>query len=1285
MNSRNKKILLYVTSSILWCFCAVVNADYNLSEEPISLKVGVHPNLFLTFDDSGSMSWMHVPDNLGNSSGVRNSRRYKSSAFNPMYYNPTVTYEIPRDKNGNLYVTTFTSAELNGYRPSSSSNRIDLSGDYRPGCYYEAHRTSKVNDYDSNPSAPGWSACSHWYVNHPAADVNAINGTSDTWRKGSAYYYDFDTTNSGCNGTTSDEDCYDLVIVTATSGKDKNNDGSISAAEADERQNFANWFSFYRNRTLAAQSAAMLSFRTLSPDVRVAWHALSLCGNFNTSCEDQYGTYYDNRIKTFAGSHRDDFFDWMSHVPNNRGSTPLRRAFVRVGDELSTTGVNSPYAKEPGVTTLPEYACRASYHIVMTDGIWNGSISSVGNQDNSSHTLPDTKSYDPTKPYANVFKDSASNSLADVAFKYWRTDARSTINNELSPYIPVPDIADAEAEYWNPKNDPATWQHLVNFTVGFGMRTFLTNPQYGDNTFDTINGDYDLLVSGTKTWPSAASNSSNNSYDLWHAAINSRGEFFSADNPNDLVDAFNTILSRIAARQGSISAPAANAFTLNTLDGIYSAYYDSGDWTGQIIKTNVCVVGGNIILSGIVGGIACGSQAWNAQTLLDAKTYTTRAIKFNSGSGSSPTLSDFNWTNIQLDSTRLALLNINPDTLLPDARAQDRVNYLRGDRTNENNTNNFRVRSHVLGDIIHSSPVFIGAPNLYELDALEGGSAYASFKTTWASRDELIYVGSNDGMLHAFRADNGQEQFAFIPSVLFPKLSQLTNPGYSHTYFIDGRMTSTDVYIDPDGDGTSEWRTVLVGTFRGGAQGMYALDVTDPNDIKLLWEIDDSMDNGLGFLYGKPQIARLHDDDAATDDKSGGGVWSVVIGNGINSTASDANVSGTGNALLYVIDLSTGQLIEKYDTGAGTLSSRPNGILTPTLVDKDGDLITDFAYAGDLQGNVWRFDFSVIRELPSIYTAPTAKSATKVYQAKDYSGTLQPITAKLSVTPQNEGLGYIIMFGTGKYFEAIDASIDTTHIQSVYGVLDPFVSSSNRTLTSSYSDGKALGTVTREDLQEQTIEKLRLGTSFGNGYTGDVKEFSEHKFCWVGGSCGTNVKNSTTAVLPATNAKNPRQRYGWYLDFIDNRVINCTISNATLADNCYNGTSSGTASGEILVSDFAIRNNIIFFQSKVPNDDPCTIGADHWLYALDAQTGASTLGDVFDVNLDGLVDSGDRATTSPRIISGVKISGTEGSEDGPTLVGDHVIINTSGGSGPTTIKFDYGRGYGGRKSWIQLR
>ena len=1269
MNTRVKTLLLSCIGAITLGISMVVSADYNLSEEPISLKVGVNPNIFLTFDDSGSMSWMHVPDNLATTSTIRNSRRYKSSAFNPMYYNPMVTYEIPRDKNGNLYTTSFTSAELNGYKPTSSGNRINLSNYYRPGCFFNAHNNSKSGYYDSNPSAPGWSSCGNWYVNHPSADVNAINGTNDKWRKGKAYYYDFDASNAGCNGTTGDDDCYDLVIVGSNTGKDRNGDGTVSSSEADERQNFANWFSFYRNRTLAAQSAAMLSFRTLSQDVRVSWHALTRCKYFNTSCKDQNGTVYDNRIKTFSGTHRDNFFDWMSRVPDYQGSTPLRTAFIRVGEELKKTGVNSPYAKEPGVTTSPEYACRASYHIAMTDGVWNTDSVSIGNVDNTNQystsiVMPGGNDYDRTEAYANVFKDSASNTLSDIAFKYWMTDARTDINNELSPYIIEPNSSDADAEYWNPKNDPATWQHLVNFTVGFGLGTFLTNPKYGDHTFDAINGDYDDLVNGTKTWPSASSNSNNNPYDLWHAAINSRGEFFSADNPNDLVEAFDTILSRIAARQGSISAPAANAFTLNTLDGIYSAYYDSSEWTGRLVKTDVTIVSGNILI---------GTQAWDAQALLDNKTYTSRNIKFNSGTGTNPNLVVFNWSNIQTDTIKQGLLDINPDTLSTDGRAEDRVNYIRGDRTNENNTNNFRVRSHLLGDIVHSSPIFIGAPSLYELDTLGGN--YNNFKQTWANRDELIYVGSNDGMIHAFRADNGQEQFAFIPSVLFTKIGRLTDPGYSHTYFVDGRMTSTDVYIDHDRNSTTpkEWRTVLVGTFRGGAQGMFALDVTDPSNINLLWEIDDSMDNELGYLYGKPQIARLHNGD-----------WGVVIGNGINNTESDANISGTGNAVVYVVDLATGLLVEKFDTGAGTLSSRPNGILTPTLVDKNGDLITDYVYAGDLQGNVWRFDFTSIRTLPSTYTNPTAKSATKIYQAKDYSGTLQPITAKLSVTPHNSGIGFIILFGTGKYFETTDASIDTSNIQSVYGVLDPFTSSGNA-FSATYNDGTALAAIDREDLQEQTMEKVRIGVSVGNGQTGDIKEFSKHPFCWVGDSnCPSNVKNSTTAVSPATNAKNPRKRYGWYIDFIDNRIISCTDNQATSIDNCYNGTASGTASGEISVSDFAIRNNILFFQTKIPNEDPCKVGADHWLYALFAQTGASPLNDVFDVNFDGVVDSNDRAATDPYIVSAVKITGTEGSEDAPTMVGDQVIINTSSGT-PRVMKANYGRGYGGRKSWIQLR
>ncbi|MCL3028152.1 type 4a pilus biogenesis protein PilY1, partial [Klebsiella pneumoniae] len=253
-------------------------------------------------------------------------------------------------------------------------------------------------------------------------------------------------------------------------------------------------------------------------------------------------------LRDFTGQHRVNFFNWLENLSVN-GGTPLRQAMTRAGEFLKKTGVNGPYAYRPGTQTAPEYSCRGSYHILMTDGLWNNDSASVGNADSTSRSLPDGKSYSSQTPY----RDGTSNTLADQAFHYWATDARPDIDDNIKPYIPYPDQANPSAEYWNPRNDPATWQHMVTYTLGLGLTTSLTSPRWEGSTFS---GGYNDIVAGNLSWPSASNNSANNVYDLWHAAVNSRGEFFSADSPDQLVAAFQDILNRISGKDLPASRPA---------------------------------------------------------------------------------------------------------------------------------------------------------------------------------------------------------------------------------------------------------------------------------------------------------------------------------------------------------------------------------------------------------------------------------------------------------------------------------------------------------------------------------------------------------------------------------------------------------------------------------------------------------------------------------------------------------------------------------------------------------
>ncbi|TYT27637.1 pilus assembly protein [Luteimonas viscosa] len=318
------------------------------------------------------------------------------------------------------------------------------------------------------------------------------------------------------------------------------------------------------------------------------------------------------------------------------------------------------------------------------------------------------------------------------------------------------------------------------------------------------------------------------------------------------------------------------------------------------------------------------------------------------------------------------------------------VNYLRGDRSEEqSNGGDFRDRRSVLGDIVNSQPTFVGAPNgrLFAGQTFPGASAYAGFAAGQATRTPVIYVGANDGMLHAFNADTGAELFAFVPTEGMSKLhgeGGYTDPDYEHAYTVDGALTAADWF-----NGTS-WRTVVVGTMGRGGKSVFALDVTDPASPSLLWERTASE---LGNNLGQPIVAQVASND-----------WRVLVGNGPNSS--------DGEARLVSIGLGTG-MVSSITTGVGG----DNGLSGINAWSTSGNGIFDTAYAGDLRGNLWKFNLA-------------AGTATLLFAAGDS----KPITVTPLVARNPRTLQTWLFFGTGRYLNSADLS--NKDVQTWYGLID---------------------------------------------------------------------------------------------------------------------------------------------------------------------------------------------------------------------------------------------------------
>ncbi|MEQ1668106.1 MAG: PilC/PilY family type IV pilus protein, partial [Sulfuriferula sp.] len=879
---KKNTLALAVTSSLMVIMGNVhaVTTPISISATPLYITVNVAPNIVVTLDDSGSMSQAFAPDSL---SSLTSTKRFKAASFNPLYYNPNVVYSPPKKSNGSSYPNSaYSAAWINGF--DSTRGTRNLSNTYVTTSY--------------NPSS---------------------TSISVTGSQGPAYYYIYDPVAMAATCTTpstTTDGCYKQYYVTSA-----------------EQQNFANWYSYYRTRNLAVSSGAMLAFAGLDSNVRVAWQGLLTCTTFGTNCvgwsSSQSTASRDNRIRVFTGAQKDNFYTWASRLPTY-STTPLRTAMKRAGDYYKTTGVASPYANIPQTTDAPEYSCRKNYHVMMTDGIWNDGITltAPANADNATTTLPQSvlgiSSYTPNAP----FKDSNSSSLADYAFYYWANDLVPGLTNNVGQYIPDNTGTDIQ-KFYNAKNDPATWQHMVNFTVGLGLEDTLVSTTtnsgwYGDTyASNNINTDgYAALVGGTKTWPATSSNASpGNVYDLWHAALNSRGQFFSVDTPASIGTAFTSIVNTILASTPSAASLAANSTKLDTGTAIYQAKFNSTDWSGLLQAYQINTDG------------TVGALQWEASSLLPtASSRNLYTINNVSGTGLAFTTTNF----ASLSTSQQANLNTTLSGTT-DTKGLDRVNWLRGDQTKElKNGGTFRNRTNVLGDIINSDPAFIqntdfGYTSL-PASALEA-SSYATFNATNASRIPMLYAGSNDGILHGFRADltdanSGYEIFGFVPAAVYPNLSKLTDPAYSHGYYVDGAPTVGDAYVN------GAWKTVLLGTLGGGGKSVFALDVTDPSAFNGTKVIGEYTDPDLGYTYSSVRIAKLHD-----------GSWAAIFGNGYNSTA--------GKAYLFIVNLTTG-VITKIATDA----TESNGLSTPTLLDVDNDKVTDYVYAGDLQGRVWKFDLT---------------------------------------------------------------------------------------------------------------------------------------------------------------------------------------------------------------------------------------------------------------------------------------------------------------------------------------
>jgi type IV pilus assembly protein PilY1 len=707
-------------------------------------------------------------------------------------------------------------------------------------------------------------------------------------------------------------------------------------------------------------------------------------------------------------------------------------------------------------------------------------------------------------------------------------------------------------------------------------------------------GDYAAILNGTVcssstvnpcVWPVPNPNVLTAVDDLWHAAVNGRGTYYSAKDPTTVTSGLLQAFSSLGQKTGTEAAAATS--TPNIVPGdnfVFSSSFTTLDWFGETTRRQIDTSTGAIL------GID-----WTAQAQLDSKVSafsTTRTIKtFSSVAGNK--LKDFLWMNLTaaelayFDGTsggrqQLAQWNfLSPsqqnqcDTAGGTNCAFKLVHYLRGERGYETTTNSlspmdpantslFRQRVHVLGDVVSAEAGYVRVPVFNY-----GDPGYSTFKTNNAGRQGALYLGANDGMLHALNSDTGAEMWAYIPSMVMPNLWKLANYSYStnHLFFVDGTPTIGDICTSNCSIASATWATILVGGLNAGGRGFYALDITNPASPKALWELKSTDASGnpaaciptlnsvptdpapvntfsdcdVGLSFGNPIITKRAD-----------GKWVVLVTSGYN------NISpGSGGGFLYVIDAVTGAILNKIATlipnppSAIPPTINAGGTITPSGFTKinafaaatSTDNTTLRVYGGDLNGNLWRIDSAGTPN--TLATSGNKATLLGMLSPANALGTQGDRTNSITTKPElgeivagGAGIVEMVYVGTGRYLGVTD--LTTILQESFYGIRDPLGSFSGYGVVRSNAD------FVQQTLTE-AVNPVTLGT-----------------------------ERFTTS-----NAVDYISKKGWFIDFNPGNV----------------------SPGERNNTDATLTLGILSFTTNAPDTNPCNVGGKSYRYFIDYTTG----------------------------------------------------------------------------------
>lgn len=1071
---------------------------------------------------------------------------------------------------------------------------------------------------------------------------------------------------------------------------------SFTLGTVVDDQNYANWYTYYRSSWLA--SRAIVSNFLKGIDQENLGGRLRLGLAVNTKLVTIGG---GSKLVPFTGGNIADFMSRLYADPGATGSQ------LSPNTALEYLMTDEPYRDDPANAASPTRSCRRNFEVFLLPDMSAMQLSyAYVNDPSLNPNLPGDKDASDTTGIISAeemvpYKDPTpvANTFGDAGMQAWATDLKTGTGWE-NTLVPT-------------ATNPATWQHLVRYVVA--PKAVYNATDYPNNVFVDGVCRINRGASQTNPWPNF--DGFNPFYypeylhemydDLCHMAFNSRGDMFLADNAVQAVESLRQALVSILSQSSSGAAVAANTSSTAHSGILYSASVDTA-WLGHLQAYSVNDL---------------SSPLWDAAQQVSSavpQAHTSRKIiTYKTGNGREGV--PFAWDALSDDQQRALRSDVGKD----DDYAQALLDYLRGDVACEATSAastcsykddddevsfSFRYRSqarrnagdepkpydpndrksiNLLGYIANSSPRFVGPITAGLSDVSYPG--FNDHRKAYKNRSGVVYVGGNDGMLHAIKtpdcdlnadagdglpncasAGAGQELFAYVPGFLYGPYPDANGDfddpfyplevlarGQPPHYYVDGSPMSAEAYFD------GAWRTVLAGGANKGGKGYYLMDVTSLSGAsteanfaaKLKWEFgcyaehsgnwrQDCDDPDLGYTFNIPadqrstgmskQIVRTNDCDS-TDPSSCR--WALIVGNGYTEQSG-------GKAALYVLFLDGPGANKKWDTGgnepdyvklvasdvsyASDGGKDTNGLSTPTPFDLNGDGNADVVYAGDLNGNLWKFNISdgdpakwrVDQGLDAADQAITCTAADckPIFVARDDGGKRQPIVAppELSLHRAGTVTGTLVMFATGKLIESGDRA--NTDVQTAYGVWDR---------------GDVFG-LARGHLLEQEMNQ-------SNGVrTSANPEPVQY--------CSQVIANN---ACQDTNGQAVTAQHGWYWDMTDR--------------------------GERLTGITQLIEGLLFFNTYIPTEDPCGQGGSGWLMVLDYINGVTPSLTLLDTTGDGTVDSDDSPSSGIKLDTAT-VGGTS-FVDAPGGVLGIYSKTADGGLGETGLIPLPG---GGRVSWQEL-